>query len=147
MANRRCWLEHQGERVAVQERRQNEWHAVGYQGAVAKAHPCPERTPRTPLPQQSSSSAREEEVRWVLMEDRRRRIVAFVNLAKEMHRDLENSEEVKVGIMEIQEHLGVPVQIGTTLQQVAQQAENEIGQKVYEFFWQQEEVCRASRAR
>ena len=31
------------------------------------------------------------------MEDRRRRTVAFVNLAKEMLRYMENSEEVKVG--------------------------------------------------
>ena len=65
------------------------------------------------------------------MEDRRRRNVAFVNLAKEMLKNLENIEEVKVGITELQEQLEVPVQIGTTLQQVAQQARNEIGQKVF----------------
>ena len=29
------------ERVAVQERWQNEWHDLEYQGAVAKAPPCP----------------------------------------------------------------------------------------------------------
>ena len=41
------------------------------------------------LPQQSSSSVREEEGHWVLMEDRRRRGVAFENLAKDMLRDQE----------------------------------------------------------
>ena len=34
--NRRRWLEHQGERVAMQDRWQNEWHDIEYQGAVAK---------------------------------------------------------------------------------------------------------------
>ena len=48
------------------------------------APPCPDRTLKTLLPQQSSSSATEEEGDWVLMEDRRRRSVAFENLAKEM---------------------------------------------------------------
>ena len=47
---------------------------------------CPDRTLQTPLPQQSSSSAREEEGRWVLMEDRRRRGIAFEKLASEMLR-------------------------------------------------------------
>ena len=56
--------------------------------------PCPERTLKTPLPQQSPSSAREEEGRWVLMEDRRRY--------------LDNSEAVKVGITELQQRLEVP---------------------------------------
>ena len=73
------------------------------------------------------------------MKDRRRRNVAFVNLAKEMLRYLENGGEVKVGITELQEQLDVLEQIGTTLQQVAQQARNDIGQKVFEIFWQEEE--------
>ena len=111
----------------MQERCQNEWHDIEYQGAVARAPPCPERTLRTPLPQQSSSSAREEEGLWVLMEDRRRRNVAFENLAKEMLRYLESSEDVMVGITELQEQQEVPAQTGTTLQQVARQARNEIG--------------------
>ena len=36
---------------------------IEYQGAMAKALPCSDRTMKTPLPQQSSSSAREEEGR------------------------------------------------------------------------------------
>ena len=47
---------------------------------------------------------------------------------------LENSKELKVGITELQEHLVVPVQVGITLQQVAQQARNERNQKVFEIF-------------
>ena len=72
---------------------------------MAKAAPCPERTLKTLLPQQSASSAREEEGHWVLMEDGRRRGFAFENLAKEMLRYLDNSENVKVGIPELQERL------------------------------------------
>ena len=90
-----------------------------YQGARAKAPPCPDSTLQTPLPQQSSSSAREEEDDWVLMEDRRRRRIAFENKAKEMLRYLDNSDDVKVGITELQERLEVPVQIGISIQQVA----------------------------
>ena len=56
-----------------------------------------------------------------------------------MLRYLESSEDVKVGITELQEQLEVPVQIGTALQQVAQQARNEIGLKVFEIFWQEGE--------
>ena len=62
---------------------------------MAKALPCPESTLGTPLPHQSSSSTREEEGRWVLMEDRQRQSAAFETVAKEMLRYLENSEEYK----------------------------------------------------
>ena len=42
----------------------------------------------------------------------------------------------------------VPVQIGITLKQAAQQARNESGQKVFEIFWHEEgELCFASWAR
>ena len=84
-------------------------------------------TPKTPLPQQSSSSAgeEEEEDHWVLMEDRRRRRVAFENLAKEMLRCPDNSDDVKVGITELQERWEVLVPIVISIQQVAQQARSE----------------------
>ena len=78
VASRRRWLEGQERNGARQESGQNEWHDIEYQGAMAKAPPCPERTTQTPLPQQCSPSAREEEGRWLLMEDRRRQSVAFV---------------------------------------------------------------------
>ena len=42
------------------------------------------------------------------MEDRRRRGIAFENLAKEMLRYPDNSEDVNVGITELQEQLEVP---------------------------------------
>ena len=81
------------------------------------------------------------------MEDRRRRGVAFEKLAKEMLKYLDNSEEVRVGIAELQERLEVPVQIGNSVQHVVQQARSENGQKIFEVFWQEEEVCVASWAR
>ena len=112
-----------GESGERQESGQNEWHGIDYEGAMAEAPPCPDRTLQTPLPQQSSSSAREQG-RWVLMGDRRRRGIAFENLAKEMSRYLDNSEKVKVSITELQERLEIPVQIGISIQQVAQKGEN-----------------------
>ena len=112
------------------KRRQNEWHEIEYQGAKAKAPPCSDRTLQTPLPQQSSSSAREEEARWVLVEEKRKRGIAFDKLAKEMLRHLDNCNEVKVGITELHERLEVLVQICISIQQVAQQARSENGQKI-----------------
>ena len=110
MASRRRWLESQGRDGARQESGQNEWHDIEYQGVVAKAPRCPERTLKTPLPlpQQSSPSSTDEESQWI-SEDRRRRGIAFEKLAKEVLRYLDNSEKVKVGITELQERLEVPV--------------------------------------
>ena len=61
------------------------------------------------------------------MEDRRRRGIAFEKLAKEMLRYLDNSEELKVCIVELQERLEVLVQIGLSIRHVAQQARSETG--------------------
>ena len=52
------------------------------EGIMVKAPPCPERSMKTPLPQQSSSSTREEESQWISVEDRRKRRVAFEQMAK-----------------------------------------------------------------
>ena len=93
-----------GESGARQESGQNEWQDIEAQAAMGNAPPCPDRTLKTPLPQQSSSSAREEG-HWVLMEDRRRRSIAFENFAKEMLRYSDNSDDVKVSITELQERL------------------------------------------
>ena len=78
-----CWR--------VRERRQHR-KKVGkmsgvifmYQGGMAKAPPCPERTLNTPMPQQSSLSSRDEESQWVAVEDRRKRRVTFEEMAKRM---------------------------------------------------------------
>ena len=76
------------------------------------------------------------------MGDRRRRSIAF-----EL-RYVDSSEEVKVGIVELQERLEVLVQIGISIHQVAQQARSENGQKIFEVFWQEGvEVCVASWTR
>ena len=68
------------------------------------------------------------------MEDRRRRRIAFENLAKEMLRYLDNSDDVKVGITELQERLETPVQFCISIQQVAQLATSENGEKIFEVF-------------
>ena len=47
VAHRRRWLEHQAERVAMQERWQDEWHDVECQGVVVKVPPCPENAVAT----------------------------------------------------------------------------------------------------
>ena len=69
--------------------------------------PCAERTLKTPLPQQSSPSSRNEGNQWVSDEDRRRRRVAFEETAKRMLTYLEDSEDLKVGVTELHEQLGV----------------------------------------
>ena len=69
------------------------------------------------------------------------RRIAFENLAKGMLRYLDKCDYVKVGITALQEGGEVPLQIGITIQQVAQQAMNENGQKTFEIFWQGEKKC------
>ena len=71
------------------------------------------------------------------MEDGWVREIAFEKLAKRMLRYVENSEKVKVDITELQERLEVPVHIGVSIQQVAQQARSENGQHIFEVFWQE----------
>ena len=51
-----------------------------------------------------------------------------------------------MGITELQERVEVPVQIGISIQQVAQQARSGNGQKIFEVFLQEEEVYVASWA-
>ena len=106
-ASNRRWLERQEEKVAVQESWQNEWHDIKYQGIMAQSPPCPERTLKTPLPQQSSSSSRDDESQWVSAEDRHRRRVALVETAKRMLRYQEDSGDLKVGVTQLQEQLGI----------------------------------------
>ena len=73
---------------------------LGIKEPRQKLRRAPTALLQTPLPQQSSPSAREEEEHWELREERRRRRIAFENLAKEMLRYLDNCNEVKVGITE-----------------------------------------------
>ena len=87
-----------------------------------KSSQCPRSTLQTPLPQQSSSSVREEEDLWEVMEERRWRRIAFENLAKGMLRYFDNSNDVKVGITVLQGRVEVQLRLGIHIQQVAQQA-------------------------
>ena len=70
-----------------------------------------------------------------MVEDRRRRS-AFENLFKGVLRYLDNSNDVKVSITELQERVEVPLHFGISTQQVAQQAMNENDPKIFEVFWQ-----------
>ena len=81
------------------------------------------------------------------MEERRRRRIAFENLAKSMLRYLDNCNEVKVGITELQERVVVPAQIGISIRQVARQAMNDDGQRFFEVFWQDGKLIVAGWAR
>ena len=63
------------------------------------------------------------------MEDRRRRRIAFENLAKGMLRYLDNADDVTVGITELQERVEVALQFGISIELVAQLARSESGQK------------------
>ena len=121
VASRRRWLKYQGERVALQESWQNDWQDIKCEGIVAKAPPCPERTVRTPLPQQSASSNREEHSQWSLVEIRRKRRAAFEETAKRMLTYPEDSEDLKVGISELKEQLDT-LEEGLSIMQIAQQA-------------------------
>ena len=127
MASRKRRLESQGKEETKQDSWQNEGHDVKYQGVMAKAPPCLERTLKTPMPQQSSPSSRDEEHWWVAVEDRRRRRVALEETARGTLRYLEDSEDLKVSVTELQEQLVMSEETGISMKQVAQQARNENG--------------------
>ena len=115
---------------------------------MAKAAPRPERSMRTPLPQQSPSSNREEASQWRSVEGRLRRCVAVEGAAKRMLRYPEDSEDLKVGISELREQLETLEEEGHSIIQIAHQARNEKGQKIFDIFRQgEEEVSVASLAR
>ena len=79
---------------------------------------------------------------------RRRRNVALENFSKEMLRYLDNSEDVEGGYHRIARTIGGAGTNRYSIQQEAEQARNENGQKVFEICWQErEELCIASWAR
>ena len=78
---------------------------------MAKALPCPERTLKTLLPQQCLPSS-VHEGQWVAVEDWRRRRVAFEETATDILGYLENSEDLKVIVTELQEQLGMSGEAG-----------------------------------
>ena len=128
-ASRRRYLESQGETVHGKK--------VGKTSDMTLCIKEPRQKLRRALT--ALYKTREEEDQWVVMEDRRRRRIAFENLAKEMLRYLDNGHDVKVGITELQGRLKISEKVRISVRQVAQQAMNENGQKVFEVFWQQEE--------
>ena len=73
----------------------------------------------------------DEESQWISVADRRRRRVAFEETAKRMLRYLEDSEDLKVGVTELQEQLGILEEAGVSIRQTALQAMNEIDQKIF----------------
>ena len=77
------------------------------------------------MPQQMTPSSRDEESQWVTVEDRRRRPVAFEETARSMLRYLEDSEDPKVCVTELQEQQGMSEEAGISIKQVTQQARNE----------------------
>ena len=75
-------------------------------------------------------------------------MLAFENLANGFLRYLEDSEDLKVSVTELEEQLGISEEAGISIKQVAQQARNENGQNMFEIFRQgEEDVCIASWAR
>ena len=149
VASRMRWLEHQGGR-GLPCKKVGIMNGMTFecQGIMAEAPPCPERTLTTPLSQQSSSSSRDEESQWTSGEDRHRRRVAFEETAKRMLRYPEDSEVFEVGVTELQEQLGISEEAGVSIREIAREAMNEDGQKIFEIFSQgEEEVCIASLAR
>ena len=81
-------------------------------------------------------------------EDKRKWFAAYEDLAKKMMKFLEDREHLKVGLRELKEHLETPEAAGISIMQIAKQARNERGQKLFQIFRQEEnEVYIASLAR
>ena len=110
----------------MEESWQNEWHDFKYQGVMAKA---PLRAPRG-----TCGSL------WKTGE-------GGVSLSRRRP-SLEDNGDLKVSVTELQEKLGISEEAGVSIKQVAQQARNENGRKIFETFRRgEEDVCIASWAR
>ena len=72
------------------------------------------------------------------MEDRRKWCDAFEDVARRMQKYLENSEELKVSSSELKEQPETLEEAGFSIVQIAQQARNERGQRLFETFRQGE---------
>ena len=69
-------------------------------------------------------------------------------MARKMLKYLEDNEDVKAGLCELKYQLETPEEAGITIMQIAKQARNERGQKLFQIFRQEEnEVYNASLAR
>ena len=81
-------------------------------------------------------------------EDKRKWCTAFEDAARNMLKYLEDNEDVKVGLRELKEQFGTPEEAGISIMQIAKQARNEIGHKLFQIFRQEvNEVYIASLAR
>ena len=134
-----CQAEDDDWRVRIRWQQSKKVDKMSYQGVMAKAPPCPERTLKTPMPQQSSPSSRDGESQWVAEEDRRRRRVAFEETAGGFLTYLEDSEDLKVSVTELQEHLGLSEEASISIKQVTRQARNENGQNFLKFSGKEKE--------
>ena len=85
-------------RVTSQERWQHDREDLQYGEIMAKAPPCPERSMRTPLPQQSEGHASPLRI-----------------AAKRMLRYLEDSEDLKVSAGELKGQLEAPEEEGLSV--------------------------------
>ena len=101
----------------------------------------PRGTLKTPLPQQSSPSSRDEESQWVAVEDRRRRRVAFEETARSLLRCAADSEDLKVSAAELQEELGMSEEADISIKQVAQHVRNENGHLFFQNLWARRRRC------
>ena len=66
-----------------------------------------------------------------------RRLDAFEETANRILRYLEDSEDLKMGVTELQEQQGISEEAGISIKQIAQQAMNENGQD----FWARRRIC------
>ena len=80
-------------------------------------------------------------------EDERKWCAAFGTAARKMLKYLEDNEDLKAGLSELKEQLETLEEAGFSIMQIAKQARNERGQKLFETFRQREnEVYIASLA-
>ena len=84
------------------------------------------RAPTAPYRLTCLSKACRRLEKKIWMEDRRRRRIAFENLAMGMLRYLDNADDVIVGITELQERVEVLLHFGISIQQVAQLARRQL---------------------
>ena len=105
-------MEHQGERVALQERWQKRLARHKVRSHNGKGPSVSRKKDENAVAAAKCFFEQEGRSEWSSVEDRRRRRVAFQDAAKRMLRYLEDSEHVKVNISELKRQLGTPEEEG-----------------------------------
>ena len=144
VASRRRWLERQGEKAAGNISGMTFKH----QGVLAKAPSVLREDFENSVAAAKLVVVQGRRKSMVAVEDRRRRRVTFEETSKGILRNLEDSEDLKVSVTDLQEQLGISRKQVSPSSKLPSRQGTKMAKHFFELFRQEEkDVCNASLAR